>query len=528
MRYRFDEFIFDVDSFELRRVDGGRIKLQPKSLEFLLLLLRHPGRLITKELLAQEVWGKQFVSDNVVSSQMRKLREALRDRIKPHRILETVPGRGLRFISEVQSEGELLQELLPARLEDFAQSNEGSLLESSHIGDQPSIAVLPFLDQELSGHRWAIAQALPTDILTALSRFRLLRVVARSSSFMLSSSANSLKQIRALLNCDYCLTGSVSRVGEKYEVFTELIDTSSEAILWAESFEIEPRDIHGLRAQIVSQVVSKVEEKVPEHEAKKVTIAGPESLTAWQAFHVGTSLIYRRGEANIERAQRFLERAVAIDPSFSRAWAGLAHTYSFEVINRPFESRKVAKRLLMQAAERAVDTEPDDPSANLWLGRAMSMTKAEGDPTTWIERAIELAPSYALAHQQLATTHVYQDQHSRALDHASASLLLNPHGPERFANYTVMSLALFKTGDYHRAIEWSKKAGKVPYNNLHILLSALFTNHWTGDVSEAKRIAERIKTAFPGVSQAEIFKFDSLAGNFSQMAGSALTAHGIH
>ena len=138
-----------------------------------------------------------------------------------------------------------------------------------------------------------------------------------------------------------------------------------------------------------------------------------------------------------------------------------------------------------------------------------------------------LAPSYALAHQQLGATHVYQNNNSRALDHASASLMLNPQGPERYANYTVIALAQLKTGSYHTAIEWSKKAGKAPYDNLHILLSALFTNHWTGDMDEASQIADRIKSAFPEVTQAKIFKLDTLAGDFSSLAAGIFTAHGI-
>ena len=297
--------------------------------------------------------------------------------------------------------------------------------------------------------------------------------------------------------------------------------------MWAEQFELEPRDVHIVREEIVSRVVSSVEDKVSQNEARRLHFAQPDSLTAWQAFHVGSSLIYRRGSTNLALAQTYFNRAVTIDPGFARAWAGLAHTYAFEVINRPFDAAKSSKRKLVEFSEKAVDANPDDPSANLWHGRALSITRSDLDPLPSINRAVELAPSYALAHQQLATTHAYCQNHKQALDHAGASLRLNPHGAERYACYSIIALALFKSGDAISSIEWSKKAGLVPYDNLHIMLAPLYTHHLLGEMDDAARIAGRIKKAFPGVTQEEIFKLDDLAGSFSNVAKSALSAHGI-
>lgn len=527
MKYRFDRFEVDSDRFELKDSRGQAQSVQVRTLELLILLLSHAGKVVTKDVIRREVWGGLFTSRTAVPSQVRKLREVLDDTKKPYRVVEAVRGKGLRLLCDVSAEPTPISLLSGDDPIDLAPAGETEKLLKTLVGHQPSIAVMPFTQERQSDDLGNLALALPTDIIGELSRFQVLRVTARASSFLLKDANVPRSSVKAVLGSDYCLDGSVTREGPIYSIFTELIECESGAIVWAERFETEPRDIHALRSEIVGRTLAWIEDKVSQNEARRDNFAQPDSLTAWQAYHVGTSLIHRRKTSDVERARTYFKRSVSIDPNFSRAWAGLAHSTLFDVINRPFDTRNEAKKELMRYAGKAVDANPEDPSANLWFGRALSVMKAEEEATVWVGRALEAAPSYALAHQQMGAIHTYLKNHELAMDHASASLMLNPHGPERFSNYAALGMSNLNLGNFGQSIKWSKKAGDAPYDNLHLLLASFCAHHFSGDNNGAARLAQRIKNAIPEVTQDQIFKLESLGGAYLQMASAALAEHGI-
>lgn len=526
MLYRFDGFILDSDKFILTTASGEAVPLQPRALELLLLLIRNAGAMVSKGTIMQEVWGGLHLSRSALPLQLWAIRRALGDSKKPYRMIETVHGKGLRFIADVQlANGE--SDTVDQTSVVLADSSERDGLKSKMIGKRPIIAVLPFGEPGQIGNGSGLGSALPVDIITALSRHRPLSVTARSSSFLLDSTTASPLTVRSALGADYSLGGQVSRVRDKFAIFVELCRTTNQQIIWADQFEIDAYEVHQIREQLVAQIIAQIEHQIPLSEARTTELRQPDSLTAWQAFHIGDSLVYRRGEDNMMRARQYFERAVNIDPSFSRAWAGLAHTYAFEVIHKPHKHGKMAQRRLMMCAEKAMSADSDDPAANMSMGRAMSFANSDESPEPWFETALRLSPSYAFAHEQLGLFNAFYGDANKAVEHSNASILLSPQGPERFSAYTNLAVVSLKSGDIPATIKWGRKAGQVNHDDAYALLAGMCASHLDNDPNDAKHFARRYKKAFPDVTQEELLALFVENNEMKKTLSGIYSAYGI-
>ncbi|MEM6826923.1 MAG: winged helix-turn-helix domain-containing protein [Pseudomonadota bacterium] len=525
MKYHFADFVLDDQRFELATKDGEALRLQMRALELLLLLVSQAGATVSKQTILREVWGRESVSRSALPNQILNLRRILGDDKEPHRLIQTVPGKGLRFIATTREEhgaqAKALATAAPLATPEF------DLQDTPLVGTQPKVCVMKFTQVTPGDNLQGLATALPSDIIAAISRARVMRVIAGASSFLMHRERDAPECARSTLAADYCLTGHVSRSGEDYLIYVELTDTKSLSIVWAESFEVKREDVHDLRSNIVSQVVAQIERKVPIHEVSRLSLRQPSSLTAWQAFHIGSTLLLGRGPSNMKKARLMFERATSIDPGFARAWSGLAHTFAFDVIHQSSSDRLHAKKKLMQCARSAIDADPDDPSAHLFMGRAVSMNETSDDPIGWFSQALELAPSYAMAHQQLGSILTFGGESDQAMQHSMASLRLNPLDPVRYSNFAALAIANLGSGNFAKAVEWGQKAGQVPFDDLLVLVTGLCANHLGNKSQEAARIACRIKTAFPASSRGEILTRETLGDQLMPMVDGILRSYDI-
>lgn len=503
MLYRFAGFVLDSVRFALTTDSGEAIALQPRALELLILLVSEAGRMVPKETIMREVWGGSQVSRSTLPTQVKAIRRALGDDPKPHRLIDTVHGRGLRFIGNVQAER--AQSPAVPLAPDLAGPQEREGVASSLIGSQPTIAVLPFAQDPHIPLQYQLGRSLAVDILTALSRQRFLRVTARASSFLLDGPNVSPLAVKTTLGADYCLSGQVYLVADRYQVSVELADTASQHIVWAGQFELDIAEIQVTHEMIVAQIVNQIERQVPRYEAQSLRFAQPESLTAWQSFHMGESLVLRRGEANFLRARQYFQRSVLIDPGFARAWSGLAHTHAFEVVHRDVDQSREALQKMRATVEKALSADPDDSSANMMMGRAMALSRANEPSEPWFMKALDLSPSYAEAHHQIGLALAFVDDLERASNHSSASILLSPQGSERYGGYANLAVINFRIGNMDKVVEYGQKAAQVPYDDGYALLAGMCANHVAGETDAANRIAGRFRRAFPSLTQKELF-----------------------
>lgn len=525
MIYRFSEFEFDERTLTLSDAAGEIVPLQMRARELLLLLLRNAGATVPKSTILREVWGRENVSRSALPTQVSKLRIALKDNAEKDRLIETIPRKGLRLSCPIATAIDPAgHEVSVVQDADLVLSED---LKSDLIGDSPTIAVVPFGSDSPSEDMSWLAHALPADIVIALSRLRLLRVTAYASSSLLSQKDWSPSSVKASLGVDYSLTGILAGHGRHQELRAELADTRSQEVVWSERFEINIEDIHQAREEIVALVASHIQREISKHEMSRTLIKQPESLTAWQAYHAGMTIIDRRGVHNMPHARRYFERAVAIDPTFSRAWSGIAQTHFIEAMSVPSDVRKSAVLSLARASEKALSADQNDPEANLSYGLARVAESDNEKSKYWYEQAIEIAPSYAIARQQLGTQQLFAGNPQASFEHSSAAIKLNPHSPVRFNIYCNMALAQQSMGKLEAAMEWGCKAGDAPYDEVQNLVVALCCNHLKGDSKTAQGLATRINATFPGFAWEKVYGTNMFGDAGRGMVEAILAQYGI-
>ncbi len=211
-----------------------------------------------------------------------------------------------------------------------ATSATGSLRDDivTVASRRASIAVMPFADRSTAtGARGGIADALADDVITRLAKLRSLFVIAQGSVFALHERRIGPEEAGRMLNVDYIVTGSVRRQGRRLSVTVELAETRTARIVWAESFDHKFDDAFLVLDEIGNRIVASIASEIETSERNRAVLRPPNSLDAWEAHHRGLWHMYRFNKPDNEQARHFFEMAVRLDPTFSRAYAGLSFTH---------------------------------------------------------------------------------------------------------------------------------------------------------------------------------------------------------
>lgn len=321
MIYRFEEHELDLDKVELR-TGGVTAPLEPQVFALLAFLVEQRDRLVTKDEIVEKIWNGRIVSDSAIASRVKSARQALGDDGRAQRFIRTAHGLGFRFVAEV------IEVSAAPRVEIVAEHAPAPTLQAvAEPETRPTLAVLPFRLVGAAGPYGAIAEALPQDLITALSRLRWLFVIARASSFRFHSSDADIAKVRDAFNVRYCLTGVVEVLGTSVAVSVELSDTTDNGLIWSERFRTDVDGVHETRDRIVRDVLAALELQIPLNEAKRARLKPPEHLDAWSAYHLGLQHMYRFNKEDNILATHLFERAAKLDPGFARAYAGLSFTH---------------------------------------------------------------------------------------------------------------------------------------------------------------------------------------------------------
>ena len=242
--YRFGPFLVDRRSACLRR-DGVVVPLRPKTFDVLAYLAQHPGRLVPKTELIDNVWQNLNVTPNSLVQCIKEIRHALHDDTQA--IIETVSKRGYLFaLPVVAIDGD-----------DPSLSAEAGESRALPLPDRPSIAVLPFDNMSGDPDQDYFADGISEDLITGLSRIRWLFVIARNSTFVYKGRAVDVRQVASELGVRYVLEGSVRRAGQRLRVSAQLIDAVTGGHHWAEQYDRELGDIFAIQDEITRSVVAR-------------------------------------------------------------------------------------------------------------------------------------------------------------------------------------------------------------------------------------------------------------------------------
>ncbi len=490
MILKFGPFELDEDRAELRGPDGT-VALEPKAFALLCLLAGNADRVIPKEEMIERLWGGRFVTDAAVATAIRQVRQALGDDAERQAYLRTLRGLGHRFVAPVTMVSAAVGAAVSA-----ARAAEAAEPETT-AARPPTIAVLPFEAAEAGPG--SLAQSFPADILSALARFRWLRVIARESAFRLPPGTATPETVRQVLGADYLLSGRIEAAAGRIAVAVDLVETGGGTLLWSDRFEAGKDDIHLLRERITGTLLAALDLSIPLAEAARTRMRPVEKLDAWSAYHRGLSHMYRFNRADNAAAEALFSRALALDPGLSVVLAARSFTH-FQTAVMGYADRDAAVHAARQDAEQAMALDPLDPHANYAHGRVHVLTGRAEDGLPWLDQALRLSPSYAKAHYARGAMRMMTGDFTASSEDLGAAFDLSPLDPLLPVMRCVRAITHALKGNADQAVEWALLAARTSHGHYINMMGAVAALGIAGRPDLADHWARAVRDLRPDVT----------------------------
>ena len=481
----------DVRTFELRR-SGRWLKLERIPMELLLLLVEKRGQVVTREQIAERIWGKDVFLDidNSINAAIRKIRQVLKDDPERPRFVQTVTGKGYRFIApvlEANPPSALADAVPPSTDFDRKDVSQGSAAPAPAsrrlpillgifsliviVGiyfqrgrfrphPQPSserlmLAVLPFENLTGDSGQEYFSDGLTEEMITRLGGLdpRHLGVIARTSVMHYKNSPEKLSQIGHELGVQYILEGGVRRDSTKVRITAQLIQVNDQTHLWAHQYDRELTDLLSLQSEITRAISDEVQlalggsKGIRPHSQPP---SSPKNYAAYDLYLKGEYFWNKRTVDGLQRAIDYFQQAIDQDPNYARAYAGLADSYALiGGYSLAPQSEFIPKA--RAAALRSIEI--DDGLAEAHAALALIVQNYDWDWQTSdreFRRALELNPNYATGHQWFAEHLIWVGRFDEALRQSEQARQLDPLSLIIAADRGAF---LYYSRQYDRAIE---------------------------------------------------------------------------
>jgi len=332
--------------------------------------------------------------------------------------------------------------------------------------------VMPFADASAPGGvRGGLGDGLAYDIITRLAKLRSLFVIAQGTVFALDQRSVGPEEAGRTLNVDFVVSGLLRRHAKRIVVDVALVEARTARIVWAETFDHPMDDAFVALDDIGNRIVASVDIEIESAERERAILTPPNSLDAWSAHHRGLWHMYRFNRADNARARHFFELALRLDPTYSRAYAGLSFTHWQDAFQRWGEQNSSVD-LAYKAAGQSLIADDRDPAAHWAMGRALWLRGSQEPSLSELQRAVDLSPNFALGHYTLGFVHCQSGDAQAAIGSADHSRHLSPFDPLMFGMLAVRALALVRLGRVAEAADWAVKAAMRPNAHVHILAIA--------------------------------------------------------
>jgi TolB-like protein/class 3 adenylate cyclase len=368
------------------------------------------------------------------------------------------------------------------------------------LPNKPSIAVLPF--ENLSGDREQeyFADGMVEEIITALSRFRGLFVIARNSSFAYKGRAVDVKQIGRELGVRYILEGSVRKAGSRVRITGQLIDTATGAHLWADRFDGSLEDIFDLQDQVTASVVGAIAPKLEQAEIERAKRKPTENLDAYDYYLRGLAGVHKWTKESLAEALTNFYRAIELDPGFAAAYGMASRVYVLRRGGGWMADRKSEVAEAGRLARVAAELGKDDAVALFTAAVALTFVVGDHDEGKALaDRAVALNPNYAWGWLGCGWVRVWRGEPEAAVDCVGRALRLSPTDPHSHGMYSAMAFAHFFSGHHSEAASWAEMAVRERRNILVNLSIAAATRAFTGQLEEAARAVALIGAVDPSL-----------------------------
>jgi adenylate cyclase len=480
--FLFADFRFDAARNELVRlgVDGreGPIALGMRACAVLGALIQRSGSLVSKSEIFEAAWGGRIVEGANLSVQIAVLR-----RVLGPDLIQTVSGRGYRFVGAVR------QPHTPPR-------ENGS--PALTLPDKPSIAVLPFQNMSGDPEQEYFADSIAEDVITALSRYPSLLVIARNSSFSYKGRAVEMRQLGRELGARYVLEGSLRKSGNRVRVTAQLIDAETGSHVWAERYDRDLADIFAVQDEIIQAVTIAVKPAILQAEQHRAMLRPPDDHDAWTAYLRG---LWHFGQTTVDDnaiALDLFRKAIDLAPAFGGGYRGLAIT---ELQAATSLHTRCLPEILDSArrwARRAIELDPSDVESRAWLAFALLLSGDCDAALSEAARATTINRNAASARAVLGQALLFAGRPKEGLVEIEVSIDLDRHDPIQTARFTYVAVAHYYSGDYTGAVQAARDA-------IRLFPDQPFAYHWLaaglgqlGRVAEARDALEKAIAAAPG------------------------------
>ena len=368
------------------------------------------------------------------------------------------------------------------------------------LPDKPSIAVLPFQNMSGDPEQEYFADGMVEDIITALSRFKSLFVIARNSTFTYKGRAVDIKQVGRELGVRYVLEGSIRKAGGRVRITGQLIDSATGAHLWADRFESSLEDIFELQDQMTTSVVGAVVPKLDQAEIERSKRKPVENLDAYDCYLRGMAQTHLLTRGAVEEGLRLFYQAIELDPGFSTPYGLAARFYAIRkvqgwVVDKDFEEAETRRLGLRVSAIGR-----DDALALCWSGFALAFVCREYETgAALLDEALAINQNLAVCWINRGIISVYLGQHETAIEQFTRAMRLSPLDQELYRSETNMAVAHLFQGRYDEALNWAARALVHQPNWMVALRASAVASAHAGNIPEAQKIMARMRQINPAL-----------------------------
>ena len=445
MPYLFEDFALDADRRELRQGDR-LLPVEPKVFDLLLHLITNREHVVSKDALIAAVWDGRIVSDSALTTCINAARAAISDSGEQQRLIKTLPRKGFRFMGTLLTEKEHAKPVVGSPL---------SLLGPDlALPDKPSIAVLPFANLSSDPEQEYFSDGITEDIITELSRFSELFVIARNSSFQYKGKSPDIRLVGRELGVRYVLEGSIRRDGSRVRVTAQLIEAATGSHKWADRYDRELQDVFAVQDEVARKIAGVLAAHVNKAEVERTILKPPAVWEAYDYYMRGsdiyTMFLSSYSALLLYEARALFEKSLSADPRYARACAALAASYVDAAVN-PLDSDYRSAAALQRAYEfacRAVRLDASLPQAHASLGRVLVWKYEHDAAIVEFQRALELNPNFT--DWRLSAALTMAGDHLRAIDAAQAHIKRDPFYTVSTSLY--MGLAFYMQKRYAEAV----------------------------------------------------------------------------
>jgi len=373
------------------------------------------------------------------------------------------------------------------------------------LPDKPSITVLPFQNMSGDAEQEYFADGIVEDIITALSRFHGLFVIARNSSFAYKGRPIDVKQVAQELGVRYVLEGSVRKAGNRVRITGQLIDAGTGAHIWADRFDGDLEDVFDLQDEVTAIVVGAIAPKLERAEIERSRRKPTESLGAYDYYLRGMAAMHLLSREGSDEALAHFGQAIQLDPNFAAAHGVAARCYAMRKMARWMKDGAQESVEAVRLARKAVELGPDDEVALCTAAFALNDFASEfAVADTLTERALALNPNLAWAWLFSGWVKVSLGDTDSAIERLERAMRLSPQDPQIYSMQSAIACAHFVARRYAEALSMAETAMRERSNVVLPICVAAASAALAGRGGEAEGLVNRLRQVAPELSASSL------------------------